>query len=93
MKMVANAVVTVLGVLMLAGVGIGMATLAANPFGMMTGGGCGAGQGGCPGSDGGNCPGATGNAPCQNGNYGQTGAACPGIQNGTCPLYNETEGN
>jgi len=91
--MVANAVVMVLGVLVLAGVGIGMATLAANPLGGIQGGGCGASQGGCAASSGGNCPGANGNAPCQNGDNGQTGAACPGVQNGTCPLYNETEGN
>jgi len=91
--MAVNALVTILGVLALAGLGLGMATLAQNSYGGMDGGGCHANGGGCPGYGGGNCPGASGHHCYKDGGGDPVNATCPGITNGTCPAYGGTDSN
>lgn len=89
--MAANMLVIGLGVLALAGLGLGMATLAQNPYGGMHSGGCAANGGGCPAFDGSGSTGAQGAACHQSG--GGADATCPALQNGTCPYQDGTSGS
>jgi hypothetical protein len=89
--MAVNTMVAILGVLALAGLGLGMATLAQNSFGGMDGGGCHANGGGCPGYGGGNCPRAGGNDCSQKGTCDPANATCPSSPNGTCPAHDDAD--
>jgi len=89
--MAVNTMVAILGVLALAGLGLGMATLAQNSFGGMDGGGCHANGGGCHGYGDGNCPGAGGDHCYRNGSCNPANATCPQVQNGSCPACDDAD--